>query len=245
MVGYVYDSTTVLLICDLAFQIVRSKSNVIFNEERNTHISCLPGDHTGIFQVTEETEYIEEIDGGDGLLKAQDNETRGDGLLHNHAGNSRRGEGHRSGDHDCTDDDTDHNLPDADNRRSPPASTGVRSRPPGEEDAPSVSRETVVHNRHLRRENDKPRQMAAMTKQSCQPPPRTNHISRGQVRISANALIIMGMALASMTSNPFTSMEAMDSLQHEHWKQPIEEEYTSILLNNTFTTVNSQEARQL
>jgi hypothetical protein len=40
----------------------------------------------------------------------------------------------------------------------------VRSRPPDEEDAPPVSRETVVHNRHLRREYDKARPIAAMTK---------------------------------------------------------------------------------
>jgi hypothetical protein len=177
----------------------------------------LPGDHKDIFELPEETEYIEEIDSGDGLLQAQDNQTRGDGLLHDHAGNSRTGEGHGNGDHDCTDDDTDHNLPDADNRQSLPASTDVRSRPPDQEDAPPVSRETVVHNRLLRRENDKARRTAAMTKQSWQPP-RTNRITRGQVKISANALIIMAKALASMTSDPFIYAEAMDSPQHEHWK---------------------------
>jgi len=37
----------------------------------------------------------------------------------------------------------------------------------------------------------------------------------------------------------------MDSPQHEHWKRAMEEECTSILLNDTFTTVNSREARQL
>jgi hypothetical protein len=63
----------------------------------------------------------------------------------------------------------------------------VRSRPPDEEDGPPVSRETVVHNRHLRREHNKARRTANMTKQSCQPP-RTNRIPRGQVKISANAL---------------------------------------------------------
>jgi len=84
-----------------------------------------------------------------------------------------------------------------------------------------------------------------MTKQSCQPPPHMNRITRGQVKISTNALIIMAKALASTTSDPFTYVEAMDSPQHEHWKGAMEEECTLILLNNTFTTVNSREARQL
>jgi len=124
----------------------------------------------------------------------------------------------------------------------------VRSRPADEEDAPPVSRETVIHNRHLRCEYDKVRRTAAMTKQSCQPqPPRTNCVTRSQVKISANALIIMAKALAStsINSDPFTYAEAMDSPQHEQWKRAMEEECTSILLNNTFTTVNSREARQL
>jgi len=241
--GYVHNSTTLWRIWDPAFQIVRSQSNVIFVEERNTHASCLPGDHTDIFELPEETEYIEEIDSGDGLLQAQDNETGGDGLVHDHAGNSPTGEGHGSGDHECTDDDADHNLPDTDNRQSLPASTGVKSRPPYEEDAPPVSRETVIHNRHHRREHDNALQMAAMTKQSCQP--RSNRITRGLVKISANALIIMAKAHASTTSDPFTYAEAMDSPQHWHWKHAMEDEFTSILLNNTFTTVNSWEARQL
>ena len=53
-----------------------------------------------------------------------------------------------------------------------------------------------------------------------------------------------GVASTSMNSDPFTYPEAMDSPQHEHWKRAMEEECTSILLKNTFTTVNSREARQ-
>jgi len=209
--------------------------DVIFDEKRNAYSSCLHGDQTDILELPEETEYVGEI------------ETGGDGLLHDHAGTSRTGEGHGSGDHDGTDDDIDHNLPDADNRRSLPASPGVRSRPPHEEDAPPVSRETIVHNWHLRRENDKACRMAATTKQSCQPPPCMNRITRSQVKISANALIIMAMAFAStsINSDPFTYVEAMDSQLRNNWKRAMEEECTSILLNNTFTTINSQEAREL
>jgi hypothetical protein len=84
-----------------------------------------------------------------------------------------------------------------------------------------------------------------MTQQSCQPP-RTNFITRSQVKISPNALIIMAMALASTSINgdPFTYAEAMDSPQRDHWKRAMEEESTSILLSNTFTTINFREAMQ-
>jgi hypothetical protein len=54
-----------------------------------------------------------------------------------------------------------------------------------------------------------------------------------------------GLASTSINSDPVTYAEAMDSTQHEAWKGAIEEEFTSILLNNTFTTVNSREAMQL
>ena len=248
MVGYVHNSTALWRIWDPAFRVVRSQSDVIFDEERNAQASCLQGDQTDIFELPEETEYIEDIDSGDGFLQAQDYEMGGDELLHEHAGTSRTGEGHGNGDHDWTDDDTDHNLPNADNRRSLPAKTGVRSRPLDEEDAPPVSRESVVHNRHLRRENHKARRTAAMTKQSCQPqPPRTNRVTRSPVKISSNALIIMAKVLASTSTNrdPFTYVQAMDNPQRDDQKRALEEECTSILLNHTFTTINSWEARQL
>jgi len=232
MIGYEHDSTTLWRISDPALWVVRSQSDVIFQEERNTHASCLHQDQKDIFELPKETEYVKEI------------ETGGDGLLQDHAGTSQIGEGDGSGDHDCADNDTDHILPDADNHGSLPASTGMRSCWPDMEDAPLVSRETIVHNQHLNRENDKAPRMAAMTKQLCQPP-HTNRITRSQVTISANALIIMAKVLTStsINSDPFTYAEAMDSPQQDHWKRAMEEECTSILLNNTFTTINSREAR--
>jgi len=247
LVGHVHDSTTLRRICDPPFRVIKSQSSVIFDEERTAHTSCLQGDQTDIFELPEETEYIEEIDSGDGFLQAQNYETGVDGLLHDHPGTSQTGEGHGSDDHDCTDEDTDHNLPGTDNLRSLPASTGVRSHPPDEEDEPPVSRETVDHNLHLRRKTNKARRTAAMTKQSCQPPPRTNRFTRCQVMISTKALIILAKALAStsINSDPFTYAEATDSPQRNHLKGAMEEECTSILLNDTFTTINSRGARQL
>jgi len=234
MVGYVGDLTTLWRILDLAFRVVKSQSVVIFDEERNTHASCPLSDQTDIFELREQPKYVKEI------------ETGRDGVLNDHAGTSRTGEGHGSGDHDCTDEDTHHILPNADNRQSPTVSTGVRSRPPDEEDASLVSRETFVHIRHLRRENAKARRMVAMTKQSCQPP-RMNHVTSSQVKSSANTLIIMAKALASrsISRDPLTSTVAMDSPQRDNANRAMEDECALILLNNTFTTINSREARQL
>jgi hypothetical protein len=56
----------------------------------------------------------------------------------------------------------------------------------------------------------------------------------------------MSSALASTTINgdPSTYAEATAGLLRYHWKRAIDEESASILLNNTFTTVNSKEAKQ-
>jgi len=53
------------------------------------------------------------------------------------------------------------------------------------------------------------------------------------------------LASTSISSDPFTYAETMDSPQQDHWKQAMEEECPLILLNNTFTTINFWEARQL
>jgi hypothetical protein len=99
MVGDLHDSTTLWRIRDLAYQVLRLQSNVISDEDSNAYPACVPGDPRDIFERPEETKYIEEINGGDGLpqnnetcsdgiLQAQDNETAGDRLLHDHVGTS-------------------------------------------------------------------------------------------------------------------------------------------------------------
>jgi hypothetical protein len=45
--------------------------------------------------------------------------------------------------------------------------------------------------------------------------------------------------------DPFTYAEAMESPQRDHWKRAMEEESTSIVLNNTCSSLNYREARQL
>jgi hypothetical protein len=51
------------------------------------------------------------------------------------------------------------------------------------------------------------------------------------------------LASTSINSDPLTYVEAMNSPQRDDWKRAIKEECTSILLDNTFTTVNFREAR--
>jgi len=52
-------------------------------------------------------------------------------------------------------------------------------------------------------------------------------------------------AKEAIRPNPVPTVEVMDSPQQAHWKRAMEEEHTLILLKNTFTTINSREARQL
>jgi hypothetical protein len=47
------------------------------------------------------------------------------------------------------------------------------------------------------------------------------------------------------TGDPFTDTEAMEWPQRDHWQSAMEEENTSVQLNNTFSTLNSWHARQL
>jgi hypothetical protein len=106
MVGYTHDSTTLWRIWDPEFKAVKAQSEVIFDEDRNAHVSCSQGNEIDIFEPPEEIEYIEEIDNGDRLLRAQNVEADGDGFLHSRIADniSRTDEGRVSGTHGNTDD---------------------------------------------------------------------------------------------------------------------------------------------
>jgi hypothetical protein len=86
-----------------------------------------------------------------------------------------------------------------------------------------------------------------MTKQSTQgpPPPTTRRVIRSQGKASAEALMASALASTTINGDPSTYAEAMAGPLRDHWKRAIDEESASILLNNTFTTVNSKEAKQL
>jgi hypothetical protein len=53
------------------------------------------------------------------------------------------------------------------------------------------------------------------------------------------------LASTSINKNALAYVKPMHSPQQHDWKRPMEQEYTSITLNNIFTTINSREARQL
>jgi len=200
---------------------------------------------------------------GDGLLRAQNTAIGmgGDGLLHGRPKDiSGTGEGHSGGDHGHTDDVTDvhWHLPDDHTHRSLPARTGLRSYPPDEGDTiilahsrdhsthePLASRQHIEHSRRLRRKNHTARrQAAAMTKKSTQGPPplasTTRRVTRSQNKASAETLMASVLASTTINGDPSTYAKAMAGPLRDHWKRAIDEESASILMNNTFTTVNSK-----
>jgi len=70
MVGYTHDSKTLWRICDRQLHKVKAQSEVIFNEERNAHMSCQHGSNEiYISGLSEDEEYVEETDTGDEPLR--------------------------------------------------------------------------------------------------------------------------------------------------------------------------------
>jgi len=110
--------------------------------------------------------------------------------------------------------------------------------------------ENITHSRRLRREDQTARRSAAAIKKLSQLPPVSpapapappigSCVTRSQGKAPAEAL-----TESAATGDPYTYAEAMDSPQRDHWKRAMEDESTSILINNTFSALNSREARQL
>jgi hypothetical protein len=124
----------------------------------------------------------------------------------------------------------------------------AQSRPLRREDQTAqrsaTNAENIARSQRLRREDQTARHSAAAIKKSSQVPPAApaptigSHVPRSQGKTSAEALM-------ASAEDPYTYAEAMKSPQQNHWKSAMEEESTSNLLNNTFSALNSQEARQL
>jgi hypothetical protein len=110
----------------------------------------------------------------------------------------------------------------------------------------AANAENIADSRHLCREDQTARPSAAAIKKSSQvlpaspAPPMAHRITSSQGTASAEAL-----TASEATGDPFTYADAMESPQQDHWKRAMEDESTSILLNNTFSALNSREARQL
>jgi len=118
----------------------------------------------------------------------------------------------------------------------------------------AANAEYNAHIQRLRREDQTAQCVAAAIKKSSEVPhaapapapapgPATAPLLGSRVRRSqGNA---SAEALRASTADPFTYAEAMDSPQQNHCKSVMEEESTSIMLNNTFSALNFREARQL
>jgi len=110
----------------------------------------------------------------------------------------------------------------------------------------AANADNIAHSRRLCREDQTARRSAAAIKKSSQVPqaapapvpPIGSCVTRSQGNVSAEAL-------TASATDPFTYMEAMKRPQRVHWNRAMEEESTSILLNNTFSALNSRAARQL
>jgi len=73
MVAYTHDSKTLWRIWDPEFQEVKAQSEVVFDKERNAHMSCQHGSNEiDIFGLPEDEEYLEETDTGDEPLRGKD-----------------------------------------------------------------------------------------------------------------------------------------------------------------------------
>jgi len=70
LVGYTPDSKSLWRIWDPEFQRVKTQSEVVFDEERNAHMSCQHGSkEIDMFGLPENEEYVEETDTGDEPLR--------------------------------------------------------------------------------------------------------------------------------------------------------------------------------
>jgi hypothetical protein len=102
----------------------------------------------------------------------------------------------------------------------------------------------IAHSWQHRREDKPARRSAAAIKKSSQlmpasaAPPKASRVTRSHAKASAEAL-------TASIEDLFTYAEAMESPERDHWKRAMEEERTSILLNTTFSALNSHKARQL
>jgi len=229
MVGYTHNSKTLWRICDPEFQKVKAQSEVIFDDERNAHMLCQHGSNEiDIFGLPEDEESVDAIDTGDEPPRGQDSQPTQIG---------KRSKSHM---HEVPDEEDDN----AHSRRlRREDQTAQRS---------AADSENPAHSRRLRWADQTARRSVVAIKKSSQVLPASpapapalrigSHVKRSRGKASAEALTA---SAAAATGDPFTYSEAMDSPQRDHWKRAMEEECTSILLNNTFSALNSRETWQL
>jgi hypothetical protein len=174
---------------------VKAQSEVVFDEERNAHMSCLNESNeidTDMFGLPEDKEYIDETDTGDEPRRRQDSQPTQLGKRfssHMHEAPNKEAENAHS------------------RRLRREDQTAQRS---------AANAENIAHSRPLRREDQTARRSAAAIKKSSQvpraapapvaapAPPIGSRVTRSQGKVSAEAL-------TASATDPFTYAEAMES----------------------------------
>jgi hypothetical protein len=100
--------------------------------------------------------------------------------------------------------------------------------------------ENIAFSRRIRREDQSVQHSTAAIKIASPAPPIASRVTRSQGKSSAESPMA-----SQVTGDPFTYVEAMECPQRNQWKRAMEEESPLILLNNTFSALNSREERQL
>ena len=185
-------------------------------------MSCQHGSNqVNIFGLPEDEKYVDETDTRGEPLRGQDSQPTQIG---------KRSISHM---HECPDEEAQNISHSRHLHREDQTAQGS-----------ATDAENMTQSRRLRREDQTARRSAAAIKKSSQLPPASpappiaSRVTRSQGKASAEAL-------TASIEDPFTYVEALESPQKDHSKRAMEEESTSILLNNTFSSLNSQEARQL
>jgi len=219
MVGYTQDSTTLWRIWDSEFQMVKTQSEVVFDEEWNAHLLCQHGStEIDMVGLPEDEGYVEETDTSDEPLRdSQPTQICKRSQSHLHTAPDEKAENPHS------------------RRLHWEDQTAQRS---------AANAEEIAHSWRLCREDQTAWRSAAAIKQSSHVPPAApaltigTCVTRSQGKASAEAL-------PASAEDPYTYTEALECSQRDHWKRAMEEESTWIQLNNTLSALNSREARQL
>jgi len=220
MVGYTHDSKTLWRLWDPEFQTVKAQSEVVFDEERNAHMSCQHGSNeSDIFGLPEDEEYVDEIDTGDEPLRGQDSQPT-------QLGKRSKSHMHQAPDEEaekahsrrlCREDQTA--------QRSAAEAENAHSRRLRREDQTAqrsaADAKNIAHSRRLRREDQTARRSAAAIKKSSQVPPAApapapapappigSHVTRSQGKNTTEAL-------TASAADLFTYAEAMESPVRNH-----------------------------
>jgi len=197
-VGYTHESKSLWRIWDPEFQRVKTQAEVVFDEERNAHMSCQHGSNEiDMFGFPEDEQYVKETDTGDEPLRdSQPTQI------------AKRSKSHM---HDAPDEEAEN----AHSRRlRREDQTAQRS---------AANAENIPHSWHHSREDQTARRSAAAIKKSSQvpraapdpapvpapAPPIGSRVTRSQGKVFAEAL-------TASATDPFTNAEAIEIPQRDH-----------------------------